>query len=122
LEFLDGAVAIVVRGRATALEVPRLRRSVLDEVAQTDASAVVLSLSDVETMDSAGAAVLVEAVELCHRRHLKVLVCSSSPNVVRMFRLAGLEDVLQDCCGSPAETKARLLETRGSSAPQRGER
>ena len=64
LAFARSAVTLVIQGRATLDEVRALRLSVLTAVAQTTADVLVLSLGEVESMDSAGAAVLVEAIEI----------------------------------------------------------
>lgn len=109
LTFARSAAALVIRGRATLDEFTELRRSVLTAVAQTEVEVLVLSLGDVEAMDSTGAAVLVEALELSRQRNLRLLLCSPSSSVVRMFQLAGIEDVLECCCNTPEETKVRVL-------------
>ena len=109
LTFARSAAALVIRGRATLDEFTELRRSVLTVVAQTEVEVLVLSLGDVEAMDSAGAAILIEAIELSRKRKLKLLLCSPSPSVARMFRLAGIEDALDCCCNTPEETKVRVL-------------
>ena len=56
------------------------------------------------------AAVLVEALMAAKRRGLRLLLCSPSESVLRMFRLAGFEEVLDHCCSTPEETRRRLLE------------
>lgn len=112
LAFARSAVTLVIHGRATLDEVRALRLSILTEVARTTAEVLVLSLGEVESMDSAGAAVLVEALELSRQRNLRLLLCSPSSSVVRMFQLAGIEDVLECCCNTPEETKVRVLSER----------
>ena len=106
---LPGATTIRLAGRVTVDDVPELRSSVLDEIARTDATRLVLELSGVQRMDTAGAAVLVEALMHGHDRGIRILLCSPSKSVVQMFRLAGLENVLDYCCANPAETRRRLL-------------
>ena len=101
--------SIRVRGRATYEESVDLRRSILDEVAATERPKLVLELSGIREIDTAGAAVLVEAVMAAKKRGVRILLCSPSESVTRMFRLAGFEEVLDYCCPNPAETRRRLL-------------
>ena len=52
--------------------------------------------------------VLAEAVRVGQDRGQRILLCSPSEPVLRIFRLAGFEEVLQCCCADPAETHRRL--------------
>lgn len=105
---LDDASSVVVRGRATHAEAPALRPQLLDRVEAATTPKLVLYLGEVERMDTAGAAVLVEALRLGHEQGKRVLICSASPSVLRIFRLAGLEEALQFCTSCPEETQRRL--------------
>ncbi len=100
----------LVKGRVTFHDAPELRESLLGEVSTTSASALVVELGGVEQMDTSGAAVLVEGLMLGRKRGLRILLCSPSESVLRMFHLAGLEEVLSQCCSDPAETMQRLQE------------
>lgn len=100
---------IRVRGRATYDQSLELRRSILEQVAAADRPKLVLSLGGIEEIDTAGAAVLVEAVMAAKKRGVRILLCSPSESVTRMFRLAGFAEVLDHCCPNPAETRRRLL-------------
>jgi len=104
------AKVVVVTGRVTYQDAPELRKSLLGEISATSTSALVVELGGIEQMDTSGAAVLVEALMLGRKRGLRLLLCSPSESVLRMFRLAGLEEVLGQCCSDPAETKRRLQE------------
>ena len=107
---LPGVRTLRIKGSVTYHDAPELRDWILQEVAQTPAPRLVLSLGDVEKMDTAGAAVLVEALLEGQKRGLRMLLCTPSESVLRMFRLAGLEQVLEHCCANSAETKRRLLQ------------
>ena len=107
---ISGAKAVYIRGRVTAIEAPALRSALLAELANTTDPYMVIEASGVERMDTAGAAVLVEVLQTAMQSGLKLLVCSPGESVVRMFRLAGLEDVLTCLCTDPEETHRRLLE------------
>ena len=103
------AGTIHLRGTVTRDEAPALRRSLLAHIAKTPATKMVLELSGVEKMDTAGAAVLAEAIKRALERNLHILLCSPSTSVLNIFRLAGFEEVLSRCCSDPAETHRRLL-------------
>jgi anti-anti-sigma factor len=109
LSGIPAAGSIRLAGRVTVDDVSALRKSILDEVERTEATRLVLELSGVERMDTAGAAVLVEALMRGRDRGIRVLLCSPSPSVIQMFRLAGLENVLDYCCGTVEEARRRLL-------------
>jgi anti-anti-sigma factor len=107
---VPGACVVHIRGQVTAIEVPQLREALLLELSNAQDLHVVIELGGVQKMDTAGAAVLVEAVQTALESGRKMLVCSPGDSVVRMFRLAGLEEVLTCCCSDPDETLRRLLE------------
>ena len=102
------AGTIHLRGRVTFTEAPDVRRELLDEIRVMNGSKVVLELAGVEEIDTAGAAVLAETLKTGLNRGLRVLLCSPSDSVMRIFRLAGFEDVLGHCCKDPQETWRRL--------------
>ncbi len=104
------ASSIRLSGRVTLDGAPDLRDTILAEVSSTSASRLVLELSHIEQMDTAGAAVLVEALKLAQKRGVRVLFCSPSDSVTQIFRLAGFEEVLNYCCSNPEETRQRLLQ------------
>ena len=102
------AGAVHLRGRITYDEAPELREIILAQLSESKASKIVLELSDVEQMDTAGAAVLAEALKFGQNRGMRVLLCSPSESVMRIFRLAGFEEVLNYCCSDPQQTWQRL--------------
>lgn len=99
-----------VRGKATFDEAPELRKKILAELGRLPAEKVVIELADVREMDTAGAAVLAEAFKYGINRGKRVLFCSPSVSVLNIFRLAGFDDVLNQCCSDPQETWRRLQE------------
>ena len=100
---------IRIRGQVTLGESPALRQTILDELRSTTASRMVLELGGIDHMDTSGAAVLAEALKVGQTKGMRVLLCSPSESVLRIFRLAGFEDVLGQCCSDSEETRRRLL-------------
>ena len=102
------ATAFRIAGHVRYTGAPELRREVLDALATADRPTLVIELGQVDEMDTAGAAVLVEAV-LAGREHgRQVLLCSPSESVMRIFRLAGFEEALGASCPTADETRRRL--------------
>jgi len=98
-----------VEGRVTVRETPELRELLLGHVQAAAGSKLVIELSGVREIDTTGAAVLVEAVRSGHKKGIRMLLCSPSEPVMKIFELAGFEEALNCCTPSPAETKLRLL-------------
>ena len=107
---VSGASALRVRGRVRHLEATPLRRVLLDWIGSAEEPRLVIELGQVEDMDTSGAAVLVEALLAGRERGKRVLLCSPSESVLRLFRLAGFEDALRACCPTVAEARLRLSE------------
>lgn len=95
-------------GRITYREAPRLRRAIFSEVENPDASILVLELGGVERLDTAGAAVLVEALLASRQRDVPMLLCEPSESVLQIFRLAGFPEILASCCSSVEEVRRKL--------------
>jgi anti-anti-sigma factor len=106
----EGVIAASVSGRVDYGSAAQLRRQLMKILSAGPGRGLVLELSGVERLDTAAAAVLVEVLMAGQQRDLQVLLCGSSPMVQRLFQLSGLDDALECCCESPAETKRRLTE------------
>ncbi|UCF66311.1 MAG: STAS domain-containing protein [Acidobacteriota bacterium] len=102
------AWSVRIEGRVTLEEVPNLRRDLLGLVEKASTSRLVLELGEVATIDTSGAAVLVEAFLAGRARGMQVLFCRASEAVLRLFRLAGFEEVLGHCCADVEEVRRRL--------------
>jgi len=109
-EGLADTREIRIRGWVTFDEAPELRRIILDEVERTPARRLILELGGIDNMDTSGAAVLAEAVRAGENKGIRVLLCSPSESVLRIFRLAGFVEVLDHCCAGWEETRRRLTE------------
>jgi anti-anti-sigma factor len=105
---LDRASAIHVRGRLTHREATAIRVALIREVTRAGSRRIVVDLSGIDRVDTAGAAVLVEALGLGVARGIRLVLCSPSESVLSMFRLGGFEEILQLCCSGPDEARRRL--------------
>ncbi len=108
IEGMPHASSMALAGRVTLDEASAVRSEILGWLTSTDASRIVMELSNVEKMDTSGAAVLAEAIRVGRDRGQSILLCSPSESVLRIFRLAGFEEVLRCCCADPEETHRRL--------------
>lgn len=108
VEGVPGASTLALGGSVTRDDASSVRERLLAWVRTTAATRLVLELSRIERMDTAGAAVLSEAVRVGLDEGRMVLLCSPSDAVLRIFRLAGFEEVLRCCCADPEETHRRL--------------
>ena len=108
IEGLPQASTMTLAGRVTLDEASAARDEILGWLASTDAERIVMELSSVEKMDTSGAAVLAEAIRVGQDRGQRILLCSPSESVLKIFQLAGFEEVLQCCCADPEETHRRL--------------
>jgi len=106
---IPDAGSIRLQGRLTRGEVPRERDGLLAAVRSASTPKVVLELGAISEIDTAGAALLVEAFLAGERSGKRVLFCSPSASVLSVFRLAGFADILDHCCPTPAETRRRLM-------------
>ena len=102
------AFTLRIAGTVSRAEAPVLRTRILDVLQKKPEERIVLSLGNIDSMDTAGAAVLVEAVLAGQRAGKRVLLCSSSASVMRMFEMAGVEDAIEACCPTPDVTWQRL--------------
>jgi len=114
---MDWVQRIHVAGDLTRADMLSLQGRILPVIETTRASHLVIELGEVERIDIGGASVLIEAIHAGMKRDLEVLLCSPSPTVIEVFRIAGLENVLDHCCPTPDETERRLLATAGGRAP-----
>ena len=108
LPDVSDAGAIRLTGRITFDEAAGARRTLLDVLGTIPATRVVLELSGLEDLDTAGAAVLAEVLKAGESRNKRVLLCRPSESVTKIFRLAGFSEVLDCCCPDAAEVRRRL--------------
>ncbi len=109
LPDVAGAASLTIEGPVTLEGHKALRTRILGAVSETPATRLVLELGAVGEIDTSGAALLAEAFLEARKRGVRVLFCRPSASVMRLFELAGFQDVLDACCAGPAQVRERLL-------------
>lgn len=84
-------------GRAGYREAAELRETLFDAIAASGDKNLVVELQDVERIDTAAMAVLVEGLVATHGDGPTLFLVSPNDSVTRVFELAGLEDALLRC-------------------------
>ena len=108
IPVMPGVTLIGLRGRVDYRTAPELRKELLQRITGGKEERLVIELGGVDAMDTAGAAVLVEAMQTGRVCDKAVLFCAPSAAVVRTFRLAGLVDALARCCSGPDEVREKF--------------
>lgn len=98
-DAVEDTAVLHLRGSASFREAPELRRRLFDAIADDDPPRLVVELADVDKMDTAAMAVLVEGMIATRRQGPDVFFCTPSESVKNVFRLAGLEEALERCYG-----------------------
>ena len=76
--------------------------------ARSKANTVVVELARLESVDTSGLAVLVEALSITRRQGRQLFLCAPSESVVKIFRLSGFHEALEACCTGPEEVARRM--------------
>jgi len=103
-EAVQNTAVLHLRGRASFREAPELRSrlfAAIDTLAE--GTRLVVELEEVEQIDTAGMAVLVEGLIATRKRGPDLFFCTPSDSVHKVFRLAGLEEALERCFGCLGE-------------------
>ena len=92
----DGAVVVVVTGEVDILTAPRLRQAVVTALHEAGSRPVVVDLSRVELLDSAGLAALTRARQLATTTDtpLRLVVDHARP-VIRPLQITGMDQWLE---------------------------
>ena len=85
-------------GRISYREAPHFRAA-LFEVVSRGGQHLLVDLAEVEAMDTAALAVLVEGMVATEDKKQEIFLCTPSDSGRRIFHLAGLESVLARCWG-----------------------
>ncbi|MEM7355268.1 MAG: STAS domain-containing protein [Acidobacteriota bacterium] len=99
-EALEDTAVLHLRGQATFREAPELRSRLFEALAaHGKGHRLVVELAEVERIDTAGMAVLVEGLLATRQEGPDLFFCTPSDSVHKVFRLAGLEEALERCYG-----------------------
>ena len=88
-----------LRGEASFREAAELREAMFAAIAESGNRNLVVELDEVNRIDTAGMAVLLEALRATHDRGPDVYLVGASESVRKVFELAGYEDALVRCYG-----------------------
>ena len=86
-----------LRGRVSYREASELRNALFEAISATGDKNLVVELEEVESLDTAAMAVLVEALQATRDHGPDVYLLCATESVRLVFRLAGLEDALTRC-------------------------
>lgn len=106
---LPGVHSIIITGTVSYEEAPELQNEIRAEVARHRPPKLMLDLSGVDKMDTAGVAVLVECLITTQQMGIDMVFSRPSTSVKQIFRLARLDDALDRCCTSLDDVKSKLL-------------
>ena len=99
-DVLEDTSVLHLRGTATFREAPELRRQVMKALGALERGRLVVELAEVERMDTAAMAVLVEGLlESRGSEGPNIFFCTPSDSVKNVFHLAGLDEALKRCYG-----------------------
>ncbi len=83
---------MTVKGRVDSATAPDLENA-LKQLVDTEKTQIVLDLKDVEYMSSAGLRAMVSTLKAVKRINGDLRLCSPSPRVAEVLRLAGLTSI-----------------------------
>ena len=83
---------MTVKGRVDSATAPDLENA-LKQLVETEKTQIVLDLKDVEYMSSAGLRAMVSTLKAVKRINGDLRLCSPSPRVAEVLRLAGLTSI-----------------------------
>ncbi len=87
---------------------PELRERVFSALDATADGPLLVDLAEVRSIDTAGMAVLVEALVASRERGSQLFLCGAGEAVRKVFRLAGLQEALEHCTSCREEAERRL--------------
>lgn len=96
-DALQATATLSLAGAASYREAPELRRVMFEAISVAEDKNLVVDLEQIESMDTAAMAVLVEALMATRDGEPAIFLMCPSESVRRIFRLAGLEEALTRC-------------------------
>lgn len=89
-------------------EAPELRRRLFEAIAANPDRNLVIELGQVERMDTAAMAVLLEGLLATRSEGPPLFLVGAGESVQKVFRLAGFEEALLRCFGCMDDVKEQL--------------
>lgn len=86
-----------LKGVATYREAPQLREALFGAIAESGDDNLVVTLHEIDQIDTAAMAVLVEGLKATRDSGPSLFLLSPSDSVQKVFELAGLQDALTRC-------------------------
>jgi anti-sigma B factor antagonist len=90
---VDGTVVVAAAGDLDMKTAPDLQARV-EEVFADEAKSVVIDLTDVGFLDSSGLGAIAAARNEAGKHDAQLAVVCSNPNVLKLFRITGMDRVL----------------------------
>jgi|GEM_PF-1060906 len=106
----SGACLLELSGGIDYTSAPELRALLFEAIDEVGAGPILVDLSAVHSIDTAGMAVLVEGLVASEERGGKLLLCGAGDPVRKVFRLAGLQKALESCHSCREEAERRLAQ------------
>jgi len=113
-KVVAGVPTIYLQGEFDSYSAPRVR-SILDLVTEGEKPTVIIQMTGLDYIDSAGLGVLVATLKHMNDREGALALVGLSPSVARVFRVTGL-DTIFTICGDEAEAREQLLRERVSAS------
>lgn len=105
-QIVDGVPTIYLLGELDSYSAPRVR-NILDALTESQQPAVLIDITALEYIDSAGLGVFVAALKDVNDRNGTLAFVGPTPAVARVFRITGLENLFTICVDA-AEAHAKL--------------
>lgn len=103
-----GVCVLSLSGGIDYRSAPELRERVFGALDRAGDGSLLVDLAELRSIDTAGMAVLVEALVASRDRRTKLFLCGAGEAVRKVFRLAGLQEVLEHCTSCREEAERRL--------------
>jgi len=104
----SGVCILSLSGGIDYRSAPELRERVFAALDSAGDGSLLVDLADVRSIDTAGMAVLVEALVASRERGTQLFLCGAGEAVRKVFRLAGLQEALEHCTSCREEAERRL--------------
>ncbi|MBO8163081.1 MAG: anti-sigma F factor antagonist [Brevibacillus sp.] len=95
MEIKHDVLVVRLRGELDHHTAEDLRRKVDDVLRNSEIRHIVLSLTDLEFMDSSGIGVILGRYKQISARSGEMVVCSINPTIHRIFEMSGLFKVIK---------------------------